>query len=47
MNDDGVYLVSGLSTRRSRNLTHNPYCTIATPRTGIDLVIEPFSLFRN
>ena len=38
--DGDVYLVSGPSTRKSRNLAHNPACTIATSLQGIDLVLE-------
>lgn len=38
--DDGVYVVSGASTRKSRNLAANPACTVALPLDDLDLVIE-------
>lgn len=38
--DGGIYFTSGLSTRKSRNLAANPFCTIAIPLSGIDLVLE-------
>ncbi|MFF2084540.1 pyridoxamine 5'-phosphate oxidase family protein [Nocardia sp. NPDC058176] len=38
--DDGVYFVSGPSTRKSRNLVANPACTVAFLLDGIDLVID-------
>ncbi|WP_024805656.1 pyridoxamine 5'-phosphate oxidase family protein [Nocardia sp. BMG51109] len=38
--DDGVYIVSGESTRKSRNLATNPFCTVAFALPGLDLVVE-------
>ncbi|MFI5782244.1 pyridoxamine 5'-phosphate oxidase family protein [Nocardia sp. NPDC051570] len=38
--DDGAYVVSGRSTRKSRNLAVNPACTLAFPLAGLDLVVE-------
>jgi hypothetical protein len=38
--DGDLYFVSGLRTRRARNLAANPACTIAAQYTGIDLVFE-------
>ncbi|MCM6778818.1 pyridoxamine 5'-phosphate oxidase family protein [Nocardia sp. CDC159] len=38
--DDGVYLVSGPGTRKSRNLAANPACALAFPFDDLDLVVE-------
>jgi hypothetical protein len=38
--EDTLYLVSGPTTRKSRNLAANPACTISVGLTGIDLIIE-------
>jgi hypothetical protein len=39
--DNGkVYVVSGPTTQKSRNLAENPQCAVAMSFTGIDLVIE-------
>ncbi|MBF6328078.1 pyridoxamine 5'-phosphate oxidase family protein [Nocardia transvalensis] len=38
--DEGVYMVSGPSTRKSRNLAANPSCTVAFALEGLDLVLE-------
>ncbi|RDI65502.1 pyridoxamine 5'-phosphate oxidase family protein [Nocardia pseudobrasiliensis] len=38
--DGGVYIVSGPSTRKSRNLAVNPACTVTFSLPGLDLVIE-------
>jgi nitroimidazol reductase NimA-like FMN-containing flavoprotein (pyridoxamine 5'-phosphate oxidase superfamily) len=35
-----AYFVSGATTRKSRNLAHNPSCSLALTLKGIDLVIE-------
>ena len=35
-----AYFVSGAGTRKSRNLAHNPKCSLAMTLKGIDLVIE-------
>jgi hypothetical protein len=37
---DALYLVSGPSTRKSRNLAANPACTISCRLPDIDLVLE-------
>jgi hypothetical protein len=38
--DDALYFVGGPDTRRSRNLTANPACSIAVRLRGLDLVLE-------
>jgi hypothetical protein len=38
--DGDFYIVSGPQTRKSRNLAHNPACTISGRLEGIDLVFE-------
>jgi hypothetical protein len=38
--DDGIYIVSGPGTRKSKNLAANPACTVAVGLEGIDLVLE-------
>jgi hypothetical protein len=38
--DGDIYLVSGPTTRKSRNLAANPACTISITLEGIDLVLE-------
>jgi hypothetical protein len=38
--DGDLYVVSGLGTRKSRNLAANPACTISAALRGIDLVFE-------
>ena len=38
--DGKVYVVSGPGTRKSRNLSENPHCSISTSLPGLDLVIE-------
>lgn len=38
--DGDLYIVSGLGTRKSRNLAANPACTVAAALRGIDLVFE-------
>ena len=39
--DNGkIYVVSGPTTRKSRNLARNPNCAVSMSLTGIDLVIE-------
>jgi hypothetical protein len=38
--DGDLYVVSGPGTRKSRNLAHNPACTIAAALPGLDLVLE-------
>lgn len=38
--DGDVYITSGPSTRKSRNLAENPACTISIKLQGIDLVLE-------
>lgn len=38
--DGDMYFVSGLGTRKSRNLAANPACTISIGLNGIDLVLE-------
>jgi hypothetical protein len=38
--DGDVYFTSGPGTRKSRNLTENPACTISMSLEGIDLVLE-------
>ena len=38
--EDALYFVSGLDTRKSRNLAENPACTISVRLTGMDLVLE-------
>jgi len=38
--DDALWLVSGPSTRKSRNLAANPACTVATSLPGMDLILE-------
>jgi hypothetical protein len=38
--DGDVYIVSGLGTRKSRNLAENPASTISVHLEGLDLVLE-------
>lgn len=38
--DDGLYIVSGPGTRKSRNLAANPACTVSASLSGIDVIIE-------
>jgi hypothetical protein len=38
--DGKVYFVSGVRTRKSRNLAANPSCVFSVSLTGIDLVLE-------
>lgn len=38
--DGDFYIVSGLQTRKSRNLADNPACTISGRLEGVDLVFE-------
>ncbi|MFI1464337.1 pyridoxamine 5'-phosphate oxidase family protein [Nocardia carnea] len=38
--DSGFYFVSGPSTRKSRNLAAQPYCTVTAQLEGIDVVAE-------
>ncbi|MFF0545071.1 pyridoxamine 5'-phosphate oxidase family protein [Nocardia thailandica] len=38
--DDGVYVVSGLKTRKSRNLAANPACTVAFALADLDVVVD-------
>jgi hypothetical protein len=38
--DDGLYIVSGPGTRKSKNLAENPACTVAVGLEGIDIVLE-------
>jgi Pyridoxamine 5'-phosphate oxidase len=38
--DDTLYFTSGPSTRKSRNLDVNPYCSVSLALTGLDLVLE-------
>jgi hypothetical protein len=38
--DGDLFVVSGLRTRKSRNLAANPACTISAALRGIDLVFE-------
>jgi hypothetical protein len=38
--EDALYFVSGPGTRKSRNLTANPACTVSVRLTGMDLVLE-------
>jgi hypothetical protein len=38
--DGDLYVVSGPRTRKSRNLQHNPNCTLSFRLDGIDLVVE-------
>jgi hypothetical protein len=38
--DGDLYVVSGLGTRKSRNLAERPSCTISAHLEGIDLVLE-------
>jgi len=38
--DGDLYLTSGPGTRKARNLSANPACTISVRLTGIDLVLE-------
>jgi hypothetical protein len=38
--DGKIYFVSGMRTRKSRNLAVNPRCVVSVSLTGIDLVIE-------
>jgi hypothetical protein len=35
-----VYFVSGIGTRKSRNVAQNANCTVAMALTGLDLVVE-------
>lgn len=38
--DGTIYFVSGAETRKSRNLSHNPACTVSMSLKGLDLVFE-------
>ncbi|GIH03300.1 pyridoxamine 5'-phosphate oxidase [Rhizocola hellebori] len=38
--DDALYFVSGPDTLKSRNLAHNPACSVAVRLPGLDLVLE-------
>lgn len=38
--DDAFFLVSGPTTQKSRNLAHNPNCTLSVHLQGLDLVME-------
>jgi hypothetical protein len=38
--DDALYFVGGPGTRRSRNLTANPACSVSVRLRGLDLVLE-------
>lgn len=38
--DGDLYFTSGPSTRKARNLAHNPACTLSLRLDGVDLVIE-------
>jgi Pyridoxamine 5'-phosphate oxidase len=38
--DGGLYFTSGPGTRKSRNLSANPACTLSTRLPGIDVVFE-------
>ena len=38
--DGDIYVVSGPSTRKSRNLAANPACTISAHLQGMDVVLE-------
>lgn len=38
--DGKIYLVSGESTRKSKNLAANPNCSVGVSLRGLDLVIE-------
>src|SRR5438105_3692829 len=38
--DGDLYIASGPTTRKSRNLAANPACTISIKLEGIDLVLE-------
>ncbi|SMC94726.1 pyridoxamine 5'-phosphate oxidase family protein [Lentzea albidocapillata] len=38
--DDTLYFVSGPNTRKSRNLAHNPACSVSVRLTGIDVTLE-------
>lgn len=38
--DGELWFVSGPGTRKSRNLAHNPVCTICAKLEGFDLVLE-------
>ncbi len=38
--DGDLYFTSGPASRKSRNLAHDPACTIAVGLRGIDLVLE-------
>lgn len=38
--DGDMYFTSGPHTRKSRNLAHNPACTVSMRLDGIDLVVE-------
>lgn len=38
--DAALYFTSGAATRKSRNLTMNPACTLSLRLDGIDLVLE-------
>jgi len=38
--DGKIYFVSGMRTRKSRNLAANPSCVVSVSLTGIDLVFE-------
>lgn len=38
--DDGLYFTSGPGTRKSRNLSANPACTLSLRLEGVDIVFE-------
>ena len=38
--DGKIYVVSGASTRKSRNMTANPLCVLSVTLRDIDLVVE-------
>lgn len=38
--DNALYFVGGPGTRRSRNLTANPACSVSVRMPGLDLVLE-------
>ena len=38
--DGKIFFVSGMRTRKSRNLAANPSCVVSVSLTGIDLVFE-------
>jgi hypothetical protein len=38
--DSALYFTTGQHTRKGRNLSRNPHCTLSATRPGFDLVIE-------